>query len=275
MTEVAIHPTAVIDPAARLGEGVRVGPYAVIGPEVELGDGCQVGSGAQLAGPSVFGRENRIFAHACLGFEPQDLKFQGERSVLEVGSRNTFREFCTVHRGTALGGGVTRIGDGNLFMAYTHVAHDCLIGSSTIFGNCATLAGHVEVHDHAILSGFAAVHQFCRVGSYAYIGGFSIITMDALPFVRSVGQKPVCLGLNRIGLQRKGFDEERLRVLEGAMRILVRSGLNSAQALERLEREYPGHADVAYLVDYVRGSERGVIKTPPGKRGSRGAEVAT
>ena len=265
-----IHPTAIVDPTAELGEGVAVGPFAVVGAEVRLGDGCSVGAAAQVAGPSVFGRGNRIFPHACVGFEPQDLKFEGERSTLEVGDGNTFREFCTVHRGTRGGGGVTRIGDANLFMAYTHVAHDCRIGDHTIFGNGSTLAGHVEVHDWAILSAFCAVHQFCRVGAHAYIGGFSVITLDALPYVRTVGQKPVCLGINRIGLQRRGFDDERLRVLESAFRLVARSGLNLTQAVERVAANLGDHPDVAYFVEFIRSSERGVIKALPGARGSRG-----
>lgn len=265
-----VHATAVVDPGAELGTGVVVGPFAVIGPDVVIGDGSEIGSGAQVAGPTRMGRENRVFAQACIGFEPQDLKYEGESSLLEIGDRNRFREFCTVHRGTALGGNVTRIGDDNLFMAYTHVAHDCLIGNGTIFGNSATLAGHVQVDDQAILSAFCAVHQFCRVGRHAYIGGFTVVTMDALPYVKSVGQKPVCLGINRIGLQRRGFAEERLKTLEAAVRILTRSKLNVSQAVDRLRSEFPGEPDVEHLIAFVESSTRGVIRTAPGRRGSRG-----
>lgn len=265
-----IHPTAVIDPGAELAAGVEVGPHAVIGPGVVVGEGSQIGAGAQLRGPTVIGRNNRIFSHACIGFDPQDLKYEGEPSRLKVGDGNTFREFSTVHRGTRLGGDETRIGSGNLFMAYTHVAHDCLIGDRTIFGNAATLAGHVEVHDDAILTAFCAVHQFCRVGRYAYIGGFTVVTMDAMPFVRTVGQKPVCLGINRVGLKRKGFDEARMRILERAYRIVVREGLNTAQALERLGDEMAEHEDVVYWAEFLRTSQRGVTRTTPGRRGGRG-----
>lgn len=263
-----IHPTAHIDPAAELGEGVRVGPFAVIGAGVSIGDGTEIGAGAQVYGPARIGRENRIFPQACIGFEPQDLKFHGEEVWLEVGDRNQFRELCTIHRGTAKGGGITRIGSDNLFMAYTHVAHDCQVGSRTIFANNATLAGHVEVHDDATISAFTSVHQFCRVGRHAYVGGYSVITMDALPFAKTVGQKPAFFGLNSIGLSRKGVAPETVRRLQQAMRILVRSKLNTAQALERLRAELAGDPDVDYLIAYIESARRGIHKAPP--RGGRG-----
>ena len=263
-----VHPLAFVDPGAVLGEGVRVGPFAVIGAGVVLGDGCEVGAGAQIQGPARIGRENRIFPQACIGFEPQDLKFRGEEVAVEIGDRNQFRELCTIHRGTAKGGGVTRIGSDNLFMAYTHVAHDCAVGSRTVFANNATLAGHVEVHDDATISAFSSVHQFCRVGRHAYVGGYSVVTMDALPFVKTVGQKPACYGLNSIGLKRKGFSPESVRRLDRAVRILVRSGLNTPQALERLRAELAGDPDVDYLIAFVESARRGVHKSAP--RGGRG-----
>ena len=173
-------------------------------------------------------------------------------------------------RGTEVGGGVTRVGSGNLFMAYTHVAHDCVVGDRTIFGNASTLAGHVEVADDAILSAFCAVHQFCRVGRHAYIGGYTIVTMDALPFAKTVGSKAVCLGINRIGLQRRGFDAERLRALESAYRTVVRSGLATREAIAKLSEAHPDNEDIAYLIDFIRSSQRGILKTPPGRGGSRG-----
>jgi UDP-N-acetylglucosamine acyltransferase len=268
-----LHPQAHIDPEARLGEGVRVGPFAVIGPGVEIGDGTEVGAGAQIQGPTRIGRENRIFPQACIGFEPQDLKFRGEDVFLEIGDRNQFREFTTVHRGTSKGGGVTRIGSDGLFMTYSHIAHDCQVGDRVIFANNATLAGHVEVHDDATISAFSAVHQFCRVGRHAYIGGFSVVTMDALPFVKTVGQKPACYGLNRIGLQRKGVDPESLRRLDEAVRILVRSRLNTAQALERLRAELAGDPEVDYLIGFVESAKRGVYKSPPRGGGRGGGEA--
>lgn len=266
-----IHPTAVIDPQAKVHDGVTVGPYAVIEAGVELGEGCEVGASACLRGPSRFGPRNRIFPHACLGFEPQDLKFAGEETILEVGEGNHFREFCTVHRGTGAGGGVTRIDDGNLFMAYTHVAHDCHVGSHTIFSNAATLAGHVEIQDHAVVGAFTAVHQHCRVGQHAYIGGFSVITRDVLPFTRVTGQKPAYLGVNRVGLQRKQFGDEELRKLETAMRVLVRSGRNTTDALTELRAHHAGTPSVDALIEFVTGSERGVIRNLPGTRSARGA----
>ncbi|MBW8877793.1 MAG: acyl-ACP--UDP-N-acetylglucosamine O-acyltransferase [Acidobacteria bacterium] len=266
-----IHPLAVVDPAARLGDGVRVGPFAVIGAGVEIGDGTEVGAGAMVLGPARIGRENRIYPSAAIGFDPQDLKFQGEEVWLEIGDRNHFREFCTVHRGTAKGGGVTRVGSDSLFMAYTHIGHDCQVGSRIVFANNATLAGHVEVHDDANISAFSSVHQFCRVGRHAYVGGYTVATMDVLPFVKTVGQKPACYGLNSIGLKRKGFDAERVRRLELAYRILVRSKLNTPQALERLKAELAGDPDVDYLIAFVESSRRGLHKSTP-QGGGRGGD---
>lgn len=267
-----VHPRAEIDPGARLGEGVRVGPFAVIGAEVEIGDGTEVGAGAVVLGPTKIGRENRIYPNASLGFDPQDLKFRGERVSLEIGDRNHFRELCTVHRGTSKGGGITRIGNDNLFMAYTHVAHDCQVGSRTVFANNATLAGHVEVHDDASISAFSSVHQFCRVGRHAYVGGYTVVVMDALPFVKTVGQKASCYGLNRIGLERKGVPPEVVQALGKAVRLLVRSGLNTSQALDKIRTELPASPEVAYLLEYVESARRGVHKTPPGRRsGGRAA----
>jgi UDP-N-acetylglucosamine acyltransferase len=262
-----IHPLAAVDPGAVLGDGVRIGPFAVVGPDVEIGDGTEVASGAVVQGPTKIGRENRIFPHAFIGLEPQDLKFGGERVTVEIGDRNTFREGCTVHRGTAKGGGVTRVGSDNLLMVGTHIAHDCQVGSRIIFANNATLAGHVEVHDDANISAFTSVHQFCRVGRHAYVGGYSVITMDALPFVKTVGLKPAFYGLNKIGLSRKGVDAESIRRLDRAVRILVRSGLNTTQALERLQAELAGDAEVDYLIAFVESAKRGIHKGLP--RGGR------
>lgn len=262
-----IHPLAAVDPSAKLGDGVVVGPFATVGAGVEIGDGTEIGAHAWIGGPSRIGRENRIYPHACLGGDPQDLKFAGERVTLEVGDRNVIREFVTFHRGTGKGGGLTRVGDDSLFMVYSHVAHDCQVGSRLIFANCATLAGHVQVHDDAIVGAFAAVQQFGRVGRHAYIGGYTRLLTDALPFVKTVGMRPAVLGVNRIGLARKGFESGRIRDLQRAFRIFLRSGLNSTQALERLEADFPGNADVAYLVDFVRSARRGVVRALPKMRG--------
>ena len=267
-----IHPTAVIDPAARLDEGVVVGPHVVIGADVEVGAGTEIGAGAVLQGPTRVGRDNRIAPLAAIGTDPQDLKFRGEQTHLEIGDRNQFREFCTIHRGTAKGGGVTRIGDDNLFMVYTHVAHDCVVGSRTIFANNATLAGHVEVQDDASISAFSAIHQFCRVGRHAYIGGYSVITQDALPFVKTVGIKPACYGLNRIGLERKGYSAESIKRLDAAVRLLTRSGVNLGEAVARLRAEPGDDPEVVYLADFVATAERGVIRSTPGRRGARGGD---
>lgn len=269
-----IHPTAVVDPAAELGEGVTLGPFAVIGAGVVVGDGTEVGAAAQIQGPDTrLGRENRVFPHACIGFEPQDLKFEGEASRLEIGDRNQFREFTTVHRGTGFGGGVTSIGSDNLFMAYSHVAHDCHVGSRCVFTNNATLGGHVTVHDDATIGAFSAVHQFTRVGRHAYIGGFTVLTMDALPYVKTVGQKPLCYGVNSIGLRRKGMPPEVRRRIGEALKILLESNLNTTQALERIRSELAGHVEIDYLVEFVEASERGVVKAGPGRRGERGGSL--
>ena len=267
----AIHPTAVIHSKAELGSGVQVGPYAVIGADVVVADNCEIGSAAQIQGPTRMGARNKVFPHACLGFDPQDLKFQGERTTLEIGDDNTFREFCTINRGTGVGGGSTTIGSHNLLMAYTHVAHDSHVANYTILTNAATLAGHVLVEDYAAIGAFSAIHQFCRVGRHAYVGGYSIVTKDALPYMRTVGAKPACIGLNRVGLQRHGFDEDRIKTLEAAGRILLRSGLNTAEALARLEAEFSENPDIEPIVGFVRSSERGVIKALPGQRSPRGS----
>ncbi len=257
----AVHPTSVVSPGARLGEGTTVGPYAIIGEEVTLGAGCQVHSHVVLQGPLRAGDACRFHPFCSIGSEPQDRKFEGERTELIVGSRNTFREFVTVNRGTRGGGGVTRIGDDNLFMAYSHVAHDCVVGSGTIFANGATLAGHVTVEDGATVGAFSAVHQMCRVGRYAFIGGFSVVTKDALPFVKSVGEREILtFGINSIGLKRKGISDESIESLQRAYRILRQPGLNTTQALERMESDVKPTQEVSYLIAFIRSSERGVIK---------------
>lgn len=265
-----IHPTAVVDVAAQIEPEVRIGPHAVIGAGVVLGEGTEIGAAAQVMGPTAMGRRNRVFPHACVGFDPQDLKFAGEVTRLEVGNGNVFREFSTVHRGTGKGGGLTTIGSDNLFMAYSHVAHDCHVGDRTIFSNGGTLAGHVEVHDDAVVGAYSAVHQFCRVGRHAYIGGYSVVTQDALPFVKTVGHRPAVYGLNKVGLERKGFDGDTIRHLEEALRILVRGGLSTTHALERMRAEVAPCPEVDELIAFVAASERGVVRTLPGSRRSRG-----
>jgi len=256
----AVHPTAVVAAGASLGDGVTVGPYATIGDDVVLGAGTTVGAHASIQGPAVFGEANRIFDHAALGFDPQDLKYRGERTRLVVGARNTFREFTTVHRGTASGDGETVIGDENYFMNYTHVGHDNKIGSRVTMANSAVLAGHVEVGNYAIIGAFNAIHQFCRVGAYAFLGAYTGCRQDVLPFCRTDGLDAKTYGLNTIGLKRNGFSDERVEALQKAYRFLVKSKLNTSQALERIAAELNGQPDVEELVRFIQTSERGFIK---------------
>ena len=255
-----VHPTAIVSEGAVLGDGVEIGPYAVIERDVRLGRGTRVGAHAHLSGPAEFGEGNRIFPHAVLGQEPQDLKYHAEPTRLLVGARNVFREFMTAHRGTLTGHGETVIGDDGYFMSYSHIAHDCIIGSRVIFANSASLAGHVEVGDHAILNAFAAAHQFTRIGKYAFVGAYAQIRQDVLPFSKTDGIEAKTYGLNTIGLKRTGFTDERLDGLSRAYRLLVRSKLNTTQALERIEAELAGRPDVDDLVEFIRGSKRGFHK---------------
>jgi UDP-N-acetylglucosamine acyltransferase len=255
-----IDPAARVHPDARLGPGTTVGPFAIIGPKVEIGCHCRIGASAIIEGNTRIGDGTEIFPFASIGLPPQDLKYRGEDTRLTIGRRNIFREFVTVHRGTAGGGGETSIGDDNLFMAYAHVAHDCHIGNHTIFGNAATLGGHVSVGDHATISAYSGVHQFCRVGRHAFIGGYSVVTKDALPFAKSVGNRARVYGLNTIGLMRRGFTEERVGQLKRAYRYLLQSKLNTTQALLQIEHDPTLACDeVAHLVDFIRTATRGVI----------------
>lgn len=262
-----VDPSAHVAPGAEIGAGTVIGPNAVIGPHVRIGEGCQVGASAVIDGWTTIGDENRIFPFASVGMVPQDTKFRGERTELVVGHRNTLREFVTLHRGTEGGGGVTRIGDDNLLMAYVHVAHDCVVGNKTIFGNAATLSGHVSVEDQANIGAFSAVHQFCRVGRQAFIGGFSVITLDALPFVRTVGNRARVYDLNIIGLERQGMPDETIAQLDRAFRYLLQSKLNTTQALRQIEQdETLTCPEIAYLLDFIRTSPRGVNLRRPAKR---------
>lgn len=256
-----IHPTAIVAPGARLSPDVEVGPYAVVGDDVVLGAGCRVGAHAVIEGPAVFGESNTIFPHAALGFAPQDLKYKQEKTELRVGARNVFREFLTVHRGTTGGGGATTIGDDNYLMAYIHIAHDCRVGSRTIFANYAALAGHVEIGDDAILEAFCAVQQFSRIGRHAFVGAMTRASQDVLPFVKTVGTDEVkTYGVNTIGLKRKGFSDERVDALQRMYRVIVSPKLNTSQAMERIAAEFADNEDAAYLLEFVRGARRGVHK---------------
>jgi UDP-N-acetylglucosamine acyltransferase len=257
---VSIHPTAIISPKAELGRNVTIGPYCVIGDEVILADDNQLASHCVIEGPSEFGKGNIFFPFVSAGQAPHDLKYKGEKSLLKVGERNTFREFSTYHRGTEVGGGLTEIGSDNLFMAQCHVAHDCLIGNHVIFANSAGLAGHVIVEDHATLGAYSGVHQFCRVGKHAFIGASSVVVKDALPYARSVGNHAKCYGQNTLGLQRKGFSKEEIRRISHAFKLLLASKLNTTQALEVIKQELSGFAEIDYLIQFIETSQRGVTK---------------
>ena len=260
MIETQIHATAVVDPSAKLGPGVTVGPYAIVGASVELGEGCQVGHHATLEGPSRFGARNIFFPYAAIGFKTQDLKYKGEPTYVEVGEGNTFREFATVHRGTGAGE-KTVIGDDNLFLAYTHIAHNCVVGNHTIFSNNATLAGHVVVENHVVISGLSAVHQFCRIGAHAIIGGCTKIVQDVPPFLIADGNPAHLRGVNHVGLERRGFAEEDIKALRRAYRVLADKSLNFSQAVERIEAgEEAGNAHVRRLVAFMTSTQRGVVR---------------
>ena len=262
--DATIHPTAIIGDGADVGEGTFIGPYAVIGPHVKIGRDCHIDTGAVIDGWTSVGDGTRIFPYASVGLIPQDLKFKGEMTRLEIGARNLIREFVTIHRGTQGGGGVTTIGDDNVFMAYAHVAHDCHVGDQTIFGNGATLGGHVTVEDFATISAFSGIHRFCRVGRHAFIGGFSVVTKDALPYAKTVGNRARIYGLNTIGLARRGFSHELLARLKKTYRYLLTSKLNTSRALEKIERDPALQCpEVQYLIDFIRDSKRGVILRRP------------
>lgn len=258
---MSIHPTAILDAAARIPSSCRIGPYCVIGADVEMGEHCELVSHVVLGGPLRLGSHNRIFPFASVGLEPQDLKFQGEKTRLEMGDHNIIREFATLHRGTPGGGGITRIGSHTLIMAYAHVAHDCVIGDHCILANAATLAGHVTVEEWAVVGALCAVHQHARVGTHAYIGGGTIITRDVLPFSKtSDAREARAYGLNSTGLERRGFTPERIQKLHHAYKILLASKLNTSQALEKLKAEGDQGEDVALLLRFLETSQRGVIK---------------
>ena len=255
-----IHPTAIVDADARLADDVEVGAYAVIGAEVSVGAGSRIGPHAVLRGPTRMGQGNRVFQFASVGEDPQDLKYAGERTELVMGDRNTVRECATIHRGTAGGGGTTRIGDDNLFMASTHVAHDCAVGDRTVFANGASIAGHVEVGDHAILAGFAGVHQFCRIGEHAFVGMHSVTNRDVGPFTLAVGNYAEARGINKEGLRRRGFDEATVAALHRAYMALVRRHDPREEALAAVRALAADHPEVRRFVDFIEASERGIVR---------------
>lgn len=260
-TDTMIHPLAVVDPGATLGADVQIGPFTVIGPDVEIGDGTRIGPHCSIHGPTRIGRDNHIHGHAAIGGEPQDKKFAGERSSLEIGDGNIIREFVTINRGTGAGGGVTRVGDRNWLLAYVHVAHDCQVGSHCVFSNNATLAGHVEVGDHVILSGFAGVHQFCRIGAHAFIGMGAFVNGDVPPFLMIAQEdygRP--RGINSEGLKRRGFDGERVSAIKRAYRALYMSGANLADAKRQLAELAGTSDDVRAFLDFIERGDRPLLR---------------
>ncbi len=255
-----IHPTAIIAPGARLHPTVTVGPYAVIGENVIIGAGTTVASHAVIEGKTEIGCDNRIFQFSSIGAVPQDLKFSGEDSSLIIGDRNHFREFVTVHLGTQDGLGITRVGSDCLLMAYSHVAHDCVVGNHVIMANAATLAGHVQVDDYAILGGLCAVHQFTRIGSYVMASGGSMIAQDIVPYCLVQGDRAKTVGLNLVGLKRRGFSEETIAAIRKSYRLLFRSGLRLEAALDQIMAEFGDIPEIIYFVDFIKGSQRGLAR---------------
>jgi len=261
MKKTEIHPQAMVAASAKLGKGVKVGAWAVVGEDVEMGEGCIVHAHAVVQGPSKFGKNNVFHPFCVIGGDPQDYTFRGERVELAAGKGNIFREYVTVSRGTQKGGGKTCLGDDNFFLAYSHIGHDCQIGSHTLFVNGATLAGHVIVEDFATVGAFCPVHQFCRIGRYAYIGASTVITQDVPPFSKVVTERETkSFGINTIGLERKGFSPERLQALKRAYRLLLRSKLNTSQALAEMKKMQNDSADVRELIQFIEGAERGIVK---------------
>ena len=261
MGAATIHPTAVVDPSARIGTDIGIGAYSVIGADVEIGDGTRIGPHCTIEGPTRIGRDNRFHGHAAIGGDPQDKKFGGERTELVIGDRNVFREFTTINRGTGNGGGSTRIGDDNWLLAYVHVAHDCRVGSGCVFSNNATLAGHVEVGDFVILGGFAGVHQFCRIGAHAFIGMGAFVNGDVPPFVMVAQEgygRP--RGVNAEGLKRRGFDAERISAIKRAYRVLYVSGARLDEAKQQLAALAQASADVRDVLEFIARGERPLLR---------------
>jgi UDP-N-acetylglucosamine acyltransferase len=256
-----VHPTAIIHPRALVSSRVTVGPYSLIGENVEVGEDTEVMSHAVIDGRTRMGKNNRVFPYASIGLAPQDLKYRGEPTRVEIGDGNSIREFVTIHRGTAEGQGVTRIGNHNLLMAYVHIAHDCVLGNNIIMANGASLAGHVEIQDHATVGAFTMIHQFCRIGAYCFLGSATLVNQDILPYSKTSAPRPVeVYGTNRVGLERRGLTKDDIKDLEAAFRLLTRSKLNTTQALEAIEAKGFQSTHVKVLVDFIRTSERGVAK---------------
>src|SRR4051812_14199412 len=259
-SSIQIHPSAVVSPGAQVGEGCRIGPYTVVGDNVVLGSGVVLESHCVVDGRTRIGDETYLYPFVSIGLAPQDLKFAGEETETQIGRRTRIREFVTIHRGTTGGGGVTRVGDDCFLMAQAHVAHDCLIGNNVIMANAATLAGHVLVEDGANIGAYSGVHQFCRVGREAYVGGYSVVVKDALPFALTVGNHAKCYGLNKVGMRRRGYSRETLDALHHAFHLLLSAKLNTSQAIARIRADITNAPEVDELVQFVETSQRGVVK---------------
>lgn len=254
------HETAIISEGARIGHDSYIGPFCTIGENVELGNGVRLESHVVVDGRTSIGDETHVFPFVSIGLAPQDLKYAGEPTGTEIGKKNHIREFVTIHRGTEGGGGMTRIGDGNLLMAQAHVAHDCQLGSEIIMANAATLAGHVEVADRASVGAYSGVHQFCRVGLEAFIGGYSVVVKDAMPYATIQGNHAKCYGLNSVGMRRRGYPKVTIDALNHAFRLLLSSKLNTTQAVERIAEEIADCKEVDLLLDFIANAKRGVVK---------------
>ncbi len=258
---MGVHPTAIVDPGAQIAASADIGPYCIIGANVRIGEESRLMGHVFVEGPTQIGAGNTFYPYSSVGVAPQDLKYKGEVSETIIGDRNRIREFVTIHRGTEGGGMITRIGNDNLLMAYTHVAHDVQVGDHIVLSNAVTLGGHVVVGDWAVVGASTGVHQFCRIGRHAMIGGYSVITQDVLPFATTVMEREVkVFGANRTGLERRGFPNEAIEALQTSLRILTRSGLNTSQAIERIVAEVPGVEEVEELLAFIASSQRGFIK---------------
>lgn len=256
-----IHPTALVDAGARVAETAEIGPFCVVGSDVEIGAGTRLMANLYIEGPTWIGEDNVFYPYSTVGVASQDLKYKGERAETRIGSRNRIREFVTIHRGTEGGGALTRIGDDNLLMAYTHVAHDVQLGHHCVLANGVTLAGHVTIGDHAVIGAFTGVHQFCRIGRHSMIGGYSVVTQDVLPFSTTVSERVIKIfGANRHGLERRGFAPEAIEPLQNLFRILTRAKLNTSQAIERIREQVPQTQEVEEVLAFIAGSQRGIVK---------------
>src|SRR3954464_3611249 len=259
MSDVRIHPTAIVDAQARIGAGTIIGPYCVVQAGVVLGPECWLQHHVTLCGPMTAGGRNKFYAYCSIGQQTQDLKYEGEPTYLEIGDENTFREFVTVNRSTT-GEGKTRVGHRGNFLAYSHIGHDCAVGDGVVFSNNGTLAGHVQVGDHAIMGGLTAVHQFCRLGRFAITGGCSKIVQDLPPFMIADGNPAKVRGINVIGLERKGFPAENLKPIKEAFRLIYRSKLNTGQAIEAMRKDLPQNEEIREIIEFIEKSERGIIR---------------